>query len=105
MAFTFFGVFKKRGSVFQPSLRISLRLDKKILDEGAVNAPKPDKTEGPVWNEKQRVSMHLWAAETEDPLPAFPDQPDPVDKVESTEPCRERPKPDKTEGPVLNEKQ
>jgi hypothetical protein len=49
--------------------------------------------------------MHLWAAETEDPLPAFPDQPDPVDKVESTEPCRERPKPDKTEGPVLNEKQ
>jgi hypothetical protein len=67
--------------------------------------PKPDKTEGPVLNEKQRVSMHLWAAETEDPLPAFPDQPDPVDKVESTEPCRERPKPDKTEGPVLNEKQ
>jgi hypothetical protein len=32
------------------------------------------------------VSLHLWAAETEDPLPDFLDQLDPVDKVESTEP-------------------
>jgi hypothetical protein len=39
-----------------------------------------------VLNEKQRVSLHLWAAETDDPLPDFQDQPDPVDKVESTEP-------------------
>jgi hypothetical protein len=47
---------------------------------------KADTTEIPMLNEKQRVSLHLWAAETEDRLPAFPDQPDPVDKVESTEP-------------------
>jgi hypothetical protein len=32
------------------------------------------------------VSLHLWAAEAEDPLPVFPDQPDAVDMVESTEP-------------------
>lgn len=42
--------------------------------------------EGPTLNETQQLSLRLWAAETEDPLPAFPDQSDPVDKVASTEP-------------------